>query len=172
MKKLFFTILCFTLAVVSFTSCISSNEDEKGEEIVGEYKFFEPVLDWGVDKAMVRMRMADKANWNEDRTAETENALNFYNPKTYTTMTYEFRDKKLIASSVIYLNCHEKYNQMKSDWADKLNITWKQMTQQGITFYVAESEQYQCDITANDGVSGGIYFMGIHFSQFGVNDVK
>ncbi len=160
MKKLFYTVIVFIVAV-TFSSC-------KPEPVIKtSYEFYEPVMEWKISMEEVRNRMAAMPNWSEDSESESADELKFSNDKTYAQIEYKFKKDQLKEAMVLYVGCNDKFDQLKSDWADVLDITWTQTSYSGFTFYQAKSEAKECDATAYSGSDSGVDHMYVNFVYSG-----
>lgn len=157
MKKFFYSFILFALAAVAFTAC-------KPEPLInGSYEFFEPIMNWNCSEADVRSQMNSMEGWAESPENEQANELCYTNKKTKAEMRYEFSDDKLINSRVMYYGCNEKFDQMKSDWTNKLNLNWTPEVFSGMTYYKADCESSQCKVMIQANSNAGIDYMSIQF---------
>ncbi|MCQ2283687.1 MAG: hypothetical protein MJZ57_02160 [Bacteroidales bacterium] len=158
MKKLFYTFILFAFAAIAFTAC-------KPDPIIkGSYEFFEPIMNWNSSEAEVRNQMNSMSGWTEKPENEEANELCYIHEKTQADMRYKFDNDKLVSSSVTYFSCNDKFEQMKSDWTNKLNLDWTSETFAGMTYYKAECEPSHCEVIIQANTNAGVDYMTIDFN--------
>lgn len=161
MKKLFYTVIVFTFIAVTFSSC-------KPDPIVKTaYEFYEPIMEWKISMDEVRNGMVAMTDWSEDSESESADELKYTNDKTHAQINYKFKKDQLEEAEVFYVGCNDKFDQLKSDWADVLDITWTQTSYSGFTYYKAKSESKECYVTAYAGSDSGIDHMSVDFVYSG-----
>lgn len=149
MKKYLLSIAVALMAALSFTACSSNNEDEP--IIEGKYVFYEPIMKWNSSMADVRSQMKAKSGWQENVEDEDPDQLIYTNASTLAQIFYSFDKDGLKDCEVMYWECNDKFEQMKSDWAKALNITWKEDSAFGHVFWEAHSAEKQCKLNAQQG---------------------
>lgn len=161
MKKFiytFFLSVFATAAALVFNSC--GNDSDIDPLISGSYVFYEPLWDWNMTEADIRTAMKTKTEWFENTDNEQANELVFENKKTRAEYRFTFEKGKYYECAIFYYGCNDKFNQMKQDWTNKLNLTWKD-TNWG--FIEAQCPEKQCDVTLQNNSASGLDYMIVSF---------
>ena len=158
MKKYLLILLALTAGM--FVSC---NKDDSAQS---NYVFYEPVMTWGIGMSETRSAMSKMTDWVEDTEMSERNTLVFENKKNEAAqISYGFESGYMVECSVSYLECNDKFSQMKDDWAKKLNLVWRETTILGRTVYVAECISKECTVSAQMGNASGFDYMIISFQK-------
>lgn len=155
-------ILC-ALMMLTFTACGDDSEEIVPDVSKGKYAFAEPCMKWGGNETEVRDYMKPMSEWKESAEQIVDNRIDFVNKKTQAQISYTFREGKLVESSVTYFSCNDKFEQMKSEWGQKLNLTWQENSAFGHVFYIANCQDRQCRVNVQKGSNMGIDYMSADF---------
>ena len=146
-------------------SCNKNDDPKKDDpEVKTEYAFYKPIMEWNVGMEKIRSEMNKMADWVEDAGLSDETELGYVNKKNKAPqITYKFETGKMTECSISYLSCNDKFDQMKTDWAKELNLTWKESEILGLTIYRASSEPNNCRVIAQKQNASGFDIMTITF---------
>lgn len=151
------------LVLLTFTGCGDDKEEIVPDISRGKYAFVDPCMKWGCNEGEVRDYMKALSDWREDPEQTVENRIDFVNKKTQAEISYTFRENKLVESDITYFSCNDRFEQMKTDWAKKLGLTWEENQAFGHVFYIAFCEDRQCKVNVQKGSNMGIDYMSAIF---------
>ena len=129
------------VAVVATVLCLASCSNEDGAIKHGDYKFFEPCMQWGANVDQVCEYMSKIDGWGNAQHYDEEWLL-FSHPRTSAQMYYRFGDEGLAETQIYYYGCNYLAPKMKSDWTKELGLTW--------TKYIEKYELFKavCELTS------------------------
>lgn len=122
MKKILLFCIMTIATIFSFTSC---NSVEDGFQ--GTYQFWEPCTQWGATMKEVKTFMSKQSGWKMNFEVK-DKEIYYTHKKTGMQVVYEVGSAGLHKANLSYINCNHEYEHMKSDWAEKYNLTWEKST--------------------------------------------